>query len=104
MFSVLGFIAWSIFCFLIGATWAAYKLAKNKLNNYTPESLAPVMTAHEENGTFYLYNKETGEFVAQAATFDGLALEALKNKVTFAYVITDDATFWFINGRVTNKV
>ena len=52
-----------------------------------------------------LYNKDTGNFVAQAETVQELAEHVYKfNKISFALVSHDDKQFWFVEGQIKNDL
>lgn len=52
-----------------------------------------------------LYNKETGNFIAQAETVQELAEHVYKfNKINFALVNHDNTQLWFVEGKVRDDL
>lgn len=60
----------------------------------------------ETNGnSILLYNKDTGDFVSQAPSLDGLAENVYYfNKVVFALVKHNEQQYWFVEGKVENDL
>ena len=65
----------------------------------------PNMFTELSANSILLYNKDTGNFVAQAETFDELAKNVYKfNNIKFALVKHDDQLYWFVEGKVRTDV
>ena len=57
------------------------------------------------DNSILLYNKDTGNFVAQAETVQELAEHVYKfNKISFALVNHDDKQVWFVEGKVKDDL
>lgn len=65
----------------------------------------PNLFTENNDNSILLYNKDTGCFVAQAATLDQLAEDVYKfDKIKFALVKHDSKEFWFVEGKVKNDL
>lgn len=65
----------------------------------------PNLFTESNNNSILLYNKDTGNFVAQAQTMQELAEHVYKfNKINFALVNHDDKQVWFVEGEVKDNL
>lgn len=65
----------------------------------------PNLFTEYNNNSILLYNKDTGNFVAQAQTMQELAEHVYKfNKINFALVNHDDKQVWFVEGEVKDNL
>jgi len=62
----------------------------------------PNLFTELSGNSILLYNKDTGNFVAQAETVQELAEHVYKfDKINFALVNHDDKQVWFVEGKVS---
>lgn len=80
--------------------------AVNAVMNLTKKNigdLIPVYIASFEEGSYYLYDKNSAKFICQGKTLDEVAIALNNAKKIFAIVATstnDDLKLqWFINGK-----
>lgn len=65
----------------------------------------PNLVTELTNNSIICYNKDSGDFIAQAPTVEELAENIYKyNKINFAHVIHDATTYWFVEGKVRNDL
>ena len=65
----------------------------------------PNLITESTTNTILLYNKDTGDFVAQANSVQELAENVYKfNKINFAFVKHDEKQVWFVEGKVRDDL
>lgn len=102
-----------IFCVMVGSI-IGYQLGLQKIKHMASERALsvlmdrvnfPVAVAEKIDGQYYLYEKDTTNFLCQAKTFEDLAPTLYENKhVNMAIVLCpeefQDTEFWVINGKM----
>ena len=100
-------------CFTIFNFWVAYNLGKyhviDDLGEKAFESIVdrskfPVTVAEKIDGHFYLYEKDTTNFLCQAPTLEELPKMLLEAKnITLAVIYCPEVSnnkFWCLNGKL----
>lgn len=65
----------------------------------------PNLFTESTNNSILLYNKDTGNFVAQAKTVNELAEHIHKfNNISFALVDHENTQLWFVEGKVRDDL
>jgi len=65
----------------------------------------PNLTTELTKNSILLYNKDTGDFVAQAGTVEELAENAYKfSNIKLALVNHNEEKLWFVEGKVRNDL
>jgi len=78
-----------------------------KSNNASRVNVTKVPNLFTEavDNSIMLYNKDTGKFMGQASTVEGLAEQLYKfNKIKFALVDHDSKHYWFVEGKIKNDL
>lgn len=65
----------------------------------------PNLFTESTNNSIICYNKDSGDFIAQATSVEELAENVYKyNKIKFAYVKHNEDKFWFVEGKIRNDL
>lgn len=100
-------------CFTIFNFWVAYNLGKycviydlgdKAFESIIDRSKFPVTVAEKIDGNFYLYEKDTTNFLCQAPTLEELPKMLLEAKnITLAVIYCPEVSndrFWCLNGKL----
>lgn len=89
----------------IGAALVRKSVGSEGVDRILARAKFPVGVAEKIEGQYYLYEKDTTNFLCQAPTLDGLAAALLeKNNISLAILMCPEETagkvFWCINGKL----
>ena len=80
-------------------------LEKNVTDSQIKVTKVPNLFTEAVDNSIMLYNKDTGKFMGQASTVEGLAEQLYKfNKIKFALVNHDSKQYWFVEGKIKNDL
>jgi hypothetical protein len=93
------------FAYRIGSSIERSKRGEMVIDNALARAAVPVIVAEEYEGHFYLYEKDTQNFICQTTNLDDIP-EKLYNskKISLALLLfpefAGDEKFWCINGKL----
>jgi hypothetical protein len=91
--------------FLWGKFSEKTKLGQMIVNQAINRAIIPVLVCEEIDGQYYLYEKDTQNFVCQSDSLDALPQKLYNaKKITLALLLFPEKTFntkyWCINGKI----
>jgi len=99
-------IGFGIYCsFKLGQMTVRNALANQGINNLMAKATIPVAVAEKIEGHYYLWEKDTTNFLCQAPSLDELPAKLIENKkISLALVLcpeeSADQIYWCINGKL----
>lgn len=89
---------------VVGIKITSLLVSAQNVNKILEKNIFPFFVIEEEQGQFYLHNKEDQSFLGQAESLEELAklLVVRKIKIAFAFFPknSNTKTMWFIDGKV----
>ena len=88
-------------------TWgkaSAKKLISDKvIDSIVAQAKVPIGIVEQIEGHYYVYEKDTTNFLGQAASLEDLPKKLLENKISLALLMYPEqstAIYWCINGKL----
>ena len=121
-FEYLTLLSWFAFGWFAHSAYVAWKLNRiirriAKEHNISIEEMmeqvsqenkvikVPYLFTEAVDNSIMLFNKETKQFICQAASLEDLAKNLMDhNKIKFAVVSHNDENLWFVEGKVKKDI
>jgi hypothetical protein len=102
---ILIFIGFGYFMYWLGKTTTMKMIGSNYIQTILAKATIPIGVLEKVDEKYYLYEKDSTNFLCQAETLEDIPLNLWNNKkISIAVILypeqTGERTFWCINGKL----
>jgi hypothetical protein len=89
----------------VGKSSARRELINSSIKSVLDSAIIPIVVAEEIEGHYYVYEKDTTNFLCQAEKLEDIPINLYSNKkISLALILfpeeAHDRKFWCINGKI----
>ena len=103
MITIIGFATFAYLGYQWGKLGTKRLVSDKVIDGLVAKASVPIGVVEEIDGHYYVYEKDTTNFLGQAASLEDLPKKLLENKISLALLMYPEqstAIYWCINGKL----